>query len=45
MLNKNIIIIIIIILNVGGTEKRKIMVQVQNDDAAVGLRVILSSNR
>lgn len=44
MLNKNIIIIIIIIQNVGGTEKRKIMVQVQNDDA-VGLRVILSSNR
>lgn len=41
MLNKNIIIII---QNVGGTEKRKIMVQVQNDDA-VGLRVILSSNR
>lgn len=35
MLNKNIIIIIII-QNVGGTEKRKIMVQVQNDDA-VGL--------
>lgn len=43
MLNKNIIIIIII-QNVEGTEKRKIMVQVQNDDA-VGLRVILSSNR
>lgn len=43
MLNKNIIIISII-QNVEGTKKRKIMVQVQNDDA-VGLRVILSSNR